>query len=60
MAIAGLLVTLLGFIIAFVSLGVTQSVNARMIMVLIGIAVSFTGILGMINKAYQKNADWRK
>jgi hypothetical protein len=60
MAIAGLLVTLLGFVIAFASLGITQSVNVRMILVLIGIAVSLTGILGMINKAYQKNADWRK
>ena len=60
MAIAGLLVTLLGFVIAFVSLSATQSVSARMIMILIGIAVSFTGILGMINKTYQKNADWRK
>jgi len=60
MAIAGLLVTLLGFVIAFMALGITQSVNVRMIMALIGIAVSLTGILGMINKAYQKNADWRK
>jgi hypothetical protein len=60
MAIAGLLVTLLGFVIAFMGLGITQSVNVRMIMALIGIAVSLTGILGMINKAYQKNADWRK
>ena len=60
MAIAGLVVTILGFVIALMSLGVTQSVNGRMIMVLIGIAVSFTGILGLINKAYQKNADWRK
>jgi hypothetical protein len=60
MALAGLVVTLLGFVIAFASLGLTDSVNTRMIMALAGIAISFTGILGMINKAYQKNADWRK
>ncbi len=60
MAIAGLVLTLLGFVIAFMSLGMTQSVNGRMIMVLIGIAMSLSGILGLINKAYQKNADWRK
>jgi hypothetical protein len=60
MAIAGLIVTLLGFVIAFMSLGLTQSVNARMIMVLVGIIVSFGGILGLINPAFQKNADWRK
>jgi hypothetical protein len=60
MAIAGLLVTLLGFVIAFFSLGITQSVNGRMVMVIIGIVVSLVGILGLINPAYQKNADWRK
>ncbi len=60
MAIIGVLVTLLGFVIALLSLGLTSSVGVRMAMVLAGIAVSFTGILGMINRAYQKNAIWRK
>jgi hypothetical protein len=60
MVLLGLLITLLGFVISFLSLGMTQSVNARMIMVLIGIAVSFTGIFGVINRAYVKNAIWRK
>ena len=60
MVLLGLLITLLGFVISFLSLGMTQSVNARMIMVLIGIAVSFIGIIGVINRAYLKNAIWRK
>jgi hypothetical protein len=60
MAIAGLLITLLGFLIAFFSLGVTSSVSGRMVMVLLGIAVSLAGIFGLINPAYQKNANWRK
>jgi hypothetical protein len=60
MAIAGLLTTLLGFFIAFFSLGMTSSVSARMAMVLIGIVVSLAGIFGLINPAYQKNANWRK
>ena len=38
----------------------TSSVNVRMMMVLFGIAVSFFGILGVINRAYLKNANWRK
>jgi hypothetical protein len=42
------------------SLGMTQSVNARMAIVLVGIAVSFFGIFGVLNKAYLKNAIWRK
>jgi hypothetical protein len=60
MVLLGLLITLLGFVISFLSLGMTTSVNARMVMVLIGIAVSFTGIFGVINRAYLKNANWRK
>jgi len=60
MILLGLLITLLGFVISFMSLGMTTSVNARMVMVLIGIAVSFTGIFGVINRAYLKNAIWRK
>jgi len=60
MILAGILITLLGFVISLLSLGLTSSVNGRMIMVLIGIAVSFTGIIGVINRAYLKNAIWRK
>lgn len=60
MAIAGIVVTLLGFVIAFFSLSVTSSVSGRMVMVLVGIAVSLAGIIGIINPAYQKNANWRK
>lgn len=60
MIFLGLLITLLGFVISFLSLGMTQSVNARMVMVLVGIAISFGGIFGVINRAYLKNAIWRK
>ncbi len=60
MIFLGLLITLLGFVISFMSLGMTQSVNARMVMVLIGIAMSFVGIFGVINRHYLKNAIWRK
>jgi hypothetical protein len=38
----------------------TSSVGGRMVMVLIGLAVSFTGIIGILNRAYLKNAIWRK
>ncbi|MEO7652560.1 MAG: hypothetical protein ABIZ80_19020 [Bryobacteraceae bacterium] len=56
----GLLVTLLGFVLSLMSLGMTSSVNGRLMMVLAGIAVSFFGIIGMINPAYLKKAIWRK
>jgi len=60
MVAIGLLVTLLGFLLSLFSLGMTTSVNARMIMVLAGIAVSLFGIIGLINPAYMKNAIWKK
>jgi hypothetical protein len=60
MAIAGLIVTLLGFIIAVASLGMSSSVGGRMAIVLIGLVVSLVGIIGLINPAYQKKAAWRK
>ena len=56
----GILVTLLGFIITVLSLGVTASVSGRMSMVLIGLAVSLTGIIGVLNRAFLKNAIWRR
>jgi hypothetical protein len=60
MIAAGLLMTLLGFIITLLSLPMTASVGGRTVMVLIGLAVSFTGIIGVLNRAYLKNAIWRK
>jgi cytochrome c biogenesis protein CcdA len=60
MIYAGILVTLAGFAIAVASLGLTSSVNARLLIVVLGLAVSLFGILGVINKAYLKNAIWRK
>ena len=60
MAIAGLAVTVLGFVIGVASLTLSSSVNGRLVIVLIGIAVSLFGIIGLINPAYMKKAIWRK
>lgn len=60
MIYAGILITLLGFIIAVLSVGFTPGVTARLVIVLFGLAVSLFGIMGVINKAYLKNAIWRK
>jgi hypothetical protein len=60
MAIAGLAVTLLGFLIALFSLSITDSVTGRLIIVLAGIVISLVGIFGLVNGAYLKNVMWRK
>ena len=60
MAFGGLAVTLLGFLIAVSSVGMTTSTTGRLGMVVVGIVVSLFGIMGPINGAYQKNAVWKK
>jgi hypothetical protein len=60
MTFVGLAVSFLGFVIAFISLGVTDSTAVRMGMVLAGIAVSLFGIMGLITPAYQKTWIWKR
>ncbi len=38
----------------------TSSVGGRMVMVLIGLVVCLIGIIGIINRAFLKNAIWRR
>ena len=60
MAFAGLVVTLAGFLVAAGSVGLMTGNGGRLLMVLVGIAISLFGILGLINPAYQKNAVWKR
>ena len=60
MAIVGLAVTLLGFLVAASSVGLTQANGMRLVIVLVGIALSLGGIMGILNPAYQKNAIWKR
>lgn len=60
MTFVGLAVTFLGFVMAFISLGVTDSTAMRMGMVLVGIAVSLFGIMGLLTPAYQKIWIWKR
>jgi hypothetical protein len=60
MILVGILITVIGFVISVMSLGMASGVNGRMFMVLAGIVVSLIGIVGVINKAYVKNAIWKK
>ena len=60
MALAGIIITLLGFLISVFSLSATSSTPGRLVIVLIGLAVILVGIIGVLNQAYMKNAIWRK
>ena len=59
MILIGLVVTLLGFVIAVFSL-LLHSVGGQLVLVLVGLAVSLFGIMGVLNKHYLKNAIWKK
>lgn len=60
MILIGICVTVLGFLVSLLSLGITTAVGVRMAMVLFGLALSLFGIIRIINRAYMKNAIWRK
>src|SRR5438045_1966007 len=60
MALVGLLVTFAGFLLAVASVGLTSSTSVRLVMVLVGIAVSLGGIMGLITPAYRQNAAWKR
>jgi len=60
MVIAGLVVTVLGFVVSLASLTLSSSAEGRLGIVLAGIAISVFGIIGLINKAYLKNPIWKK
>ena len=59
MILIGILVTLSGFVISLLSLALTSNA-ARLGLVLLGLAISLYGIIGVLNRAYLKNAIWKK
>jgi len=60
MALAGVIVTFAGFLLAAGSVGFATANSVRLVIVLIGIALCLGGIFGLINPAYQKNAVWKR
>ena len=59
MKIFGVLLVLAGWLIPLVGITITQSTSARFVLVLLGIAVTLFGIIGILNKAHLKNAIWK-
>jgi hypothetical protein len=60
MVIAGIVITLLGFLISVASLGIASDTMVRLVIVVVGMAVSLVGIIGVINRAYLAKAIWRR
>ena len=60
MAFVGIVVTLAGFLLAAGSVGFAAANGVRLVIVLVGIAISLGGIFGVLNPAYQKDAVWKR
>ena len=59
MKLAGIIVILLGWIIAIMSLTMTNTAM-QLIVVLAGFIVSLVGIIGVLNRAYLAEAIWKQ
>jgi divalent metal cation (Fe/Co/Zn/Cd) transporter len=57
--LVGILITLSGFVISVLSLALNSN-GVRLAVVVLGLAVSLFGIIGVLNRAYLKNAIWKK
>ncbi len=60
MVAAGLLIMLAGFLLSLLSLTLASAVGVRMALVLLGIAITLFGLIGVLNRAYLKNPLWKR
>jgi hypothetical protein len=58
MKIVGILVAFLGFVVSFASLAL-NSTGGRFALVILGLALSLFGILGILNNAHLHHAIWK-
>ena len=59
MKFIGLLMAIVGWLIPVLTLVLTQSTTARLIVCVVGLAISLFGILVVMNKAHVKEAVWK-
>jgi hypothetical protein len=60
MKLAGVLIAVLGWLLAVAGLLVTTSNGGRLAFCLVGIGVSLFAILSILNQAHQKEAVWKR
>jgi len=59
MKVLGIAMAVLGWLIPVATLVITQSTTARMVICLLGLALSLVGILVVLNKGHLKEAIWK-
>jgi hypothetical protein len=57
--VGGILLALAGWVFTLVGLHLTANVGARLAIVLVGIAISLTGVLGLLPASAKKNPLWK-
>jgi len=60
MKAVGILMALAGWILPVVGLSMTSSNGARIALCIVGLVISLTGIIGVLNKAHLKEAIWKQ
>ena len=60
MKAVGILLALVGWLLPLIGLSMTASTGARTFLCLVGLAISLTGIIGVLNKAHLKEAIWKQ
>jgi uncharacterized membrane protein len=60
MKLVGVLLVLAGWLIPVLGINLTSSNAARFLLTLVGIAVCLVGILGVLNKAFLREAIWKR
>jgi hypothetical protein len=59
MKLIGLAMAVIGWLMPVLALVLTQSTIARLVVCLLGLAISLFGILVVMNKAHLKEAIWK-
>jgi hypothetical protein len=60
MKLVGVLLAVFGWLLPVVALNMTSSTGMRMFLCILGIGVTLGAILGVLNKAHQKEAVWKQ
>ena len=60
MKLIGVLLAVFGWLLPVVGLGLTSSTGARLAICIVGIGITLTAILRLLNKAHEKEAVWKQ
>jgi hypothetical protein len=60
MKIVGILLAVAGWLLPVIGLSMTASTGARLFLCVLGLGITLTGIIGVLNKAHLKEAIWKQ